>query len=65
MSGLLKSSKMFAAVATLFALASLYNMAGSGSTGSAPTRLTVVPPAHETIQSGPAVEPQSAEPARS
>ncbi len=65
MFALLKSSKMFAGVAILFALASLYNMTGGASNANAPTHLTVVPPTQETIQSGPAVEPQSAAPARS
>ena len=64
MSELLKSPKLFAAASILFALASLYNL-NTGAPGNPPTRLTVIPTSQETIQSGPAVEPNSAEPARS
>jgi len=64
MSELLKSSKLFAAASILFALATLYNLNSVGAPGT-PTRLTVTPTSQETIQSGPAVEPNAAQPARS
>ncbi len=65
MSGLMRSSKLFAGAAILFALASLYNFHGSAVPGNAPAWMTVGPASQETIQSGPAVEPKTAAPARS
>jgi hypothetical protein len=48
------SLKVFAAAGVLFALASVYNL--SNSTAAAPgMRLSVVPPASETVAEAPAV----------
>jgi hypothetical protein len=65
MTGLMKSSKLFAGAAILFALASLYNFHGNAVPGNPPAWMTVGPASRQTIQSGPAVEPRTAAPARS